>query len=156
NWVESADETIGIQEDAYRKWHNKADGRISYLFAVRTIFNATDELLLKTKEKAKEYNTGIHMHIAEIPEEVDFAKETRGDSPVEYLAKIGFLGEELIAAHTVWLTDREVDLFRLHGVKPSHNPAAAMRVLGFAKIPEMLQKGIPVSIGTDGAPCNNR
>lgn len=156
NWVESTEETLGIQKEAFNKWHNKADGRIKYWFAVRTIFNATEDLLIKTKDIADQLETGLHMHVAEIPEELDFALETTGHTTVEYLNEIGILDRNLLAAHTVWLSDREIDLFRLHDVKASHNAAAAMRVLGFAKIPEMLAKGITVSIGTDGAPCNNR
>lgn len=155
-WIESTEYTLNKQMEAFEKWNNKGDERIKYWFAVRTIFNATDKLLLKTKEIADKYNTGIHMHIAEIPEEIDYCMETRGYSTVEYLSKIGFLDKNILAAHTVWMTDKEVDLFRLHNVKSSHNPAAAMRVLGFAKVPEMLEKGVVVSIGTDGAPCNNR
>lgn len=156
NWVESTDYTLNKQVEAFENWNDKGDGRIKYWFAVRTIFNATDDLLLRTKELADKYDTGIHMHIAEIPDEIDYVKETRGYSTVEYLSKIGFLDKNILGAHTVWLTDKEVDLFRLHDVKASHNPAAAMRVLGFAKVPEMLEKGVVVSIGTDGAPCNNR
>ena len=84
-------------------------------------------------------------------------KLNRGNSTVEHLHKLGALGPNLLAVHTVWLTDREIDLFRLYDVKVSHNPAAAMKVvLGFARIPEMLEKGLNVSIGTDGAPSNNR
>jgi 5-methylthioadenosine/S-adenosylhomocysteine deaminase len=56
----------------------------------------------------------------------------------------------------VWLTNEEVEMFRDYGVKVSHDPASAMRVLGFAKVPRMLREGICVSIGTDGAPTNNR
>jgi len=156
NWVESTDETLNIQKSAYNKWNNAANGRIKYWFAARTIFNVTEDLLLRTKQLADEYDTGIHMHVAEIPEEMAFTKEKYGMTTVEYLNSIGLLDKNLLAAHTVWLTNNEVDLFLLHDVKASHNPAAAMRVLGFAKIPEMLQKGITVSIGTDGAPCNNR
>ncbi len=156
-WRESTDYTLNKQIEAYENWNNKGNGRIKYWFAIRTIFNATDELLLRTKELADKYNTGIHMHIAEIPDEIDYVKKrTGGYSTVEYLSKIGFLDKNILGAHTVWLTDKEVDLFRLHDVKSSHNPAAAMRVLGFAKVPEMLKKGVVVSIGTDGAPCNNR
>jgi 5-methylthioadenosine/S-adenosylhomocysteine deaminase len=156
-WVESTDETLAIQAEAYAKWHGSAEGRIQYWFGIRTIFNATDDLLLKTKEIADRLGTGINMHISEVPEENDFVKEkTGGFSTVEHLARIGFLGSNLLGAHTVWLTDREIDLFRLYDVKSSHNPASAMRVLGFARVPEMLKKGITVSIGTDGAPTNNR
>ena len=66
------------------------------------------------------------------------------------------MDKNLLAVHTVWLTDEEVDMFKEYDVKVSHNPASAMRVLGFAKIPKMLKKGICVSIGTDGASANNR
>ncbi|MCI8853664.1 MAG: amidohydrolase family protein, partial [Lachnospiraceae bacterium] len=69
---------------------------------------------------------------------------------------LGFLGPNLLAAHTVWLTNEEVEMFRDYGVKSSHNPASAMRVLGFAKVPRMLREGVCVAIGTDGAPTNNR
>jgi len=71
-WRESTDYTLNKQIEAYENWNNKGNGRIKYWFAIRTIFNATDELLLRTKELADKYNTGIHMHIAEIPDEIDY------------------------------------------------------------------------------------
>ncbi|MDX8335339.1 amidohydrolase [Candidatus Cetobacterium colombiensis] len=157
NWVKTADEEIETQKELFEKYNNSADGRIKIWFGLRTIFNNSDELILKTKKIADELNTGIHMHIAEIAAENDYVKSSRGNSTVEHLHKLGALGPNLLAVHTVWLTDREIDLFRLYDVKVSHNPAAAMKVvLGFARIPEMLDKGLNVSIGTDGAPSNNR
>ena len=72
------------------------------------------------------------------------------------LERLGVLDQNLLAVHTVWLTNEEVELFRKRDVKVSHNPASAMRVLGFAKIPRMLREGICVSIGTDGASSSNR
>jgi len=153
---ESTDFCLAIQEENIQKWHNTADGRIRVWFGLRTLFNNSDELVKRTKALADKYGVGIHMHVAEVPDEVEFTKATRGASPVELLNKLGALDENMLAVHTVWLTSKEIDLFLLHGVKVSHNPAAAMRVLGFAPIPEMLSKGICVSIGTDGAPSNNR
>ncbi len=156
-WEKTTEEELKTQKELYDKFNNTADGRIKIWFALRTIFNNSDELIIETKKIADELQTGIHMHIAEIAAENDYVKETRGSSTVEHLHKLGALGSNLLAVHTVWLTDREIDLFRLYDVKVSHNPAAAMKVvLGFARIPEMLEKGIPVSIGTDGAPSNNR
>ncbi|WP_448820266.1 amidohydrolase [Cetobacterium sp.] len=156
-WIKTADEELKVQRELYDKYNNTADGRIRIWFGLRTIFNNSDELIVKTKKIADELNTGIHMHIAEIAEENDYVKLNRGNSTVEHLHKLGALGPNLLAVHTVWLTDREIDLFRLYDVKVSHNPAAAMKVvLGFARIPEMLEKGLNVSIGTDGAPSNNR
>ncbi|XPV75661.1 MAG: amidohydrolase [Desulfovibrio sp.] len=155
-WQESTDECLAVQEELIKKHHNTADGRIRTWFGLRTIFNNTDELIIRTKELADKYDVGIHMHVAEVIEEVRYAEADRGMTTVEHLAKLGVLGPNFLAVHTVWLTPREIDLFLLHNVKVSHNPGAAMKVLGFAPVAEMLRKGIAVSIGTDGAPCNNR
>ena len=125
-------------------------------FGLRTIFNNTDDLIVRTKEMADKYGVGVHMHVAEIRDEVEYVKATRGDTTVTHLNKLGVLDKNFLAVHTVWLSNEEVEMFRDHEVKVSHNPAAAMRVLGFAKVPRMLREGICVTIGTDGAPSNNR
>ena len=97
------------------------------------------------------------MHVLEVKDEMDYTRAVKGETTVEHLYRLGALGPNLVAAHVVWLTEREIDLFRLYDVKASHNPAAAMKVvLGFARIPEMIEKGITVGIGTDGAASNNR
>lgn len=156
-WDKTCEEELDTQIELFEKYNNTCDERVKIWFGLRTIFNNSDELIVRTKELADKYKTGIHMHIAEIADEIDFAKTRKGLGTVEHLNELGVLGPNLLAVHTVWLNNRELDLFRLNDVKVSHNPAAAMKVvLGFASIPEMLHKGIPVSIGTDGAPSNNR
>lgn len=156
-WQKTAQEELDFQEELFKKYNDTADGRIKIWFGLRTIFNNSDELIKGTKTLADKYNTGIHMHVLEVKEEMDYTRATRGETTVEHMNRLGALGPNLVAAHTVWLTEGEIDLFRLYDVKVSHNPGAAMKVvLGFAKIPEMLEKGIAVSIGTDGAPSNNR
>ena len=155
-WQRSTEEELARQEEDIKKYHNTADGRVKVWFGIRTIFNATDELILRTKELADKYGVGVHMHIAEARSEVEYAKATRGCTTVTHLNNLGFLDKNIMAAHAVWLTNEEVEMFRDHGVKVSHNPASAMRVLGFAKIPRMLREGICVALGTDGTPTNNR
>ena len=78
-----------------------------------------------------------------------------GEGTVKHLERLGVLDKNLLAVHTVWLTDEELELFRKREVKISHNPASAMRVLGFARIPKMLEMGLRPSIGTDGASSSN-
>lgn len=155
-WKKTTQEELDKQEADLLKYHNTADGRVQVWLGLRTIFNNSDQLIVKTKELADKYGVGVHMHVAEVKEEVVFAKETRGETTVTHLNNLGVLDKNFLAVHTVWLTNEEVKMFRDKGVKVSHNPAAAMRVLGFAKIPRMLKEGICVSIGTDGAPSNNR
>ncbi len=155
-WQEKTEEALHAQVINYEKWNGKADGRIRVWFGLRTIFNNSDELILRTKELADQYKVGIHMHVAEVKEEVEYARQTRGATTVTHLNHLGVLDRNFLAVHTVWLTDEEIQMFAEHQVKVSHNPASAMRVLGFAKVPEMIQAGVCVSIGTDGAPSNNR
>jgi 5-methylthioadenosine/S-adenosylhomocysteine deaminase len=155
-WNESTDQALESQVDLLERWHGKANGRIRVWFGLRTIFNNSDELILRTKELADRYWVGIHMHVAEVKEEVEFARATRGATTVTHLNRLGVLDANLLAVHTVWLTDEEIELFAEKKVKVSHNPASAMRVLGFARVPEMLRAGVCVSIGTDGAPTSNR
>jgi 5-methylthioadenosine/S-adenosylhomocysteine deaminase len=155
-WNESTDRALDIQVANIERWNGKADGRIRVWFGLRTVFNNSNDLLVRTKQLADQYGVGIHMHVAEVKEEVEFAQATRGATTVTLLNQLGVLDRNLLAVHTVWLTDEEIQMFADHDVKVSHNPAAAMRVLGFARVPEMLKKGICVSIGTDGAPSNNR
>ncbi|KAI3920312.1 hypothetical protein MKW92_006282 [Papaver armeniacum] len=120
--------------------------------------NATDKLLFETRDAVKELNTGIHMHVAEIAYENEFVTKTRevDHGTVTYLEKIELLQPNLLAAHSVWVNDTEIGFLSKAGVKVSHCPAAAMRMLGFAPVKEMLDAGICVSLGTDGAPSNNR
>lgn len=149
---------IESQKELYKKYHNTVDGRIRIWFGIRQIMNATDQLLLETRDVSEELNTGIHMHVAEIPYENDLVVSTRGvqHGTVTYLEKIGLLRQNLLAAHSVWVDKNEISSLSTSGVKVSHCPASAMRMLGFAPIKEMLDAGVCVSLGTDGAPSNNR
>lgn len=159
SWVtRTTDECIQLQKELYNKHHNTADGRIRVWFGIRQIMNSTDRLLLETRDAARQLKTGIHMHVAEIPYENQLVMDTRkaNHGTVTHLEKIEFLQNNLLAAHTVWVNNTEIGFLSRAGVKVSHCPAAAMRMLGFAPIREMLDAGICVSLGTDGAPSNNR
>lgn len=155
-WRRTTQEELDVQVQDLKDWHNTYNGRVKVWFGLRTLFNDSDELVVRTKELADQYQVGVHMHVAEAKAEVDYVKETKGVTTVTHLNNLGVLDKNLLAVHTVWLTDEEIDMFVKHDVKVSHNPASAMRVLGFAKIPKMLKKGVCVSMGTDGASANNR
>jgi 5-methylthioadenosine/S-adenosylhomocysteine deaminase len=155
-WQRTTEEELEQQIDDLNKYHNTADGRVQVWFGLRTIFNNTDELIVKTKELADKYGVGVHMHVAEAKSEIEYTQAVYGEPTVTHLHKLGVLDKNLLAVHTVWLTNEEIDLFKKYDVKVSHNPASAMRVLGFAKIPQMLKKKVCVSIGTDGVSSSNR
>ena len=155
-WQRTMEQELEDQLADFERFHNTADGRVQVWFGLRTIFNNTDELIVRTKELADERGVGVHMHVAEAKSEIEYTQEKYGEGTVSHLNRLGVLGPNLLAVHTVWLTNDEVDMFVKNDVKVSHNPASAMRVLGFAKIPQMLAKGVCVSIGTDGASSSNR
>ena len=155
-WQKTAQEELDQQVEDFKKYHNTADGRVQVWFGLRTIFNNTDDLIVRTKELADQYGVGVHMHVAEAKSEIDYTMEVFGEPTVTHLEHLGVLDQNLLAVHTVWLTNEEVSLLKQRDVKVSHNPASAMRVLGFAKIPRMLDEGICVTIGTDGASSSNR
>ncbi|KMZ60430.1 5-methylthioadenosine/S-adenosylhomocysteine deaminase [Zostera marina] len=159
NWSNlSTDYCLETQKSLYRKHHNTANGLIRVWFGLRQIMNATDRLLIETRDIAKELKTGIHMHVAEVAYENEHVMKTRevNHGTVTHLQKLGLLRDNLLAAHTVWVNETEIDFLSKAGVKVSHCPAAAMRMLGFAPIKEMINSGVCVSLGTDGAPSNNR
>ena len=154
-WQRTTEQELEQQVCDLEKYHNTCDGRVQVWFGLRTIFNNTDELCIRTKELADKYGVGIHMHVAEAKEEKEYTYARWGEGTVKHLEGLGVLDKNLLAVHTVWLTDEEIALFKKRDVKVSHNPASAMRVLGFARIPKMLKEGICLSIGTDGASYSN-
>lgn len=155
-WQKTADEELEAQLEDFERFHNTADGRVQVWFGLRTIFNNSDDLIVRTKELADARGVGVHMHVAEAKSEIDYTMDVHGEPTVTHLNRLGVLDRNLLAVHTVWLTNEEINMFVDHDVKVSHNPASAMRVLGFAKIPQMIDKGVCVSIGTDGASSSNR
>jgi 5-methylthioadenosine/S-adenosylhomocysteine deaminase len=95
-------------------------------------------------------------HVAETRKEVEDITRDHGASPVEYLARIGFLSPRDVFAHTVHLTEGEISLLKQNGVGSVHNPQSNMKLAsGVAPVPQMLRAGVAVGLGTDGAASNN-
>ena len=132
------------------------DGRIKVFFGPHSPYTASEELLVKVRELADENGMGIHIHVSETQKEINDSLDERGLRPFEYLEKIGFLGPDVVAAHCVWLSDNEIEIIKKHGVKVSHNPCSNMKLAsGIAPVSKLIENGICVSIGTDGASSNN-
>ncbi|MEM3061905.1 MAG: amidohydrolase, partial [Candidatus Bathyarchaeia archaeon] len=131
--------------------------RIKFVMGPHAPYTCSDETLLKAVEMAENENSLIHTHLAETrSEQVEFENK-HGLREIEYLDKIGFLNSRLVAAHCVWLTKNEIKILKEKGVKVSHCPTSNMKlgVGGVAPLPEMLEKGMTVSLGTDGPASNN-
>lgn len=131
-------------------------GRVRAFIGPHAPYTCSEELLLKAKDLAEKHKTRLHIHIAESQKEVKDSKEQRGAPPFEYLDKIGFLGENVLAVHSVWASKKEIGILKRRDVKVVHNPISNMKIAnGVAPVPEYVKKGICVSLGTDGPASNN-
>jgi 5-methylthioadenosine/S-adenosylhomocysteine deaminase len=152
NMVLSTKDAVRTNVELVERWQNAADGRIHAWFGLRQIMVCSEELWEKFKELATTYKTGIHTHLAEVPDEVVWALRRWGKRPVERLYDTGFLGPNILFAHMVYLTDREVAYAAERKVKIAHCPVGILqRISRPTKVPQMLAAGITVGLGTDGA-----
>ena len=140
----------------FENCNGMADGRIKVFLGPHSPYTASEELLIKVRELADKYGMGIHIHVSETQKEIDDVSAEKGLRPFEYLDKIGLLGPDVVAAHSVWLSDEEIEIIRKNDVKVSHNPCSNMKLAsGIAPVSKLLENDICVSIGTDGASSNN-
>ncbi|MBB6215140.1 5-methylthioadenosine/S-adenosylhomocysteine deaminase [Anaerosolibacter carboniphilus] len=154
--MESTDHSIRESERLLKAWHGKDNGRIQYAFAPRFVVSCTEELLLRVRDLAREYGVMIHTHASENQGEIALVEKDRGMRNIIYLHKLGLTGENLILAHCIWLDDEEMKILAATGTKIAHCPNSNLKLAsGIAKIPELLDMGANISIGADGAPCNN-
>ncbi len=153
---ESTGTCLEAQDELVERWHGSAGGRLRVSYTLRTIFNCSDELIMESAERARRHGTLVQMHVAEVPEEIEHAVATRGTTVLRHLHKLGVLGPGFLAIHSVFLEDEELDLLATTETPVSHNAASAMRILGIPRIADMLERGVIVGLGTDGAPTNNR
>lgn len=124
--------------------------------APHSIYTCSKETLLKSKEIALEFNVPIHIHLSETFKELNESIQKYGMRPVKYLNKIGFFGGVVIAAHSIWVDEEEIDIMSKFGVSVSHCIESNLKLSsGIAPIAKMVKKGVNVSIGTDGAASNN-
>jgi len=159
--IEGGSEEKGEKElktgtEFIRTWDGAFGGRIRAVFGPHAPYTCTPNFLKKVKEMADEMNTLIHIHVSETEHEVKEIKERYGKTPVRLLDEIGFLDENVVIAHAVWLDEEEMRILKERNVSVAHNPVSNLKLAsGIAKITEMFSMGINVCIGTDGAASNN-
>lgn len=139
-----------------KKCHNTADGRIKIAFGPHAPYTCSRELLEEVRKKADKMGLKIHIHVSETEFEVQQITETYGSRPFEYLDEIGFLGSDVIAAHAVWLSDKEIEIIKENDVRLSHNPVSNMKLAsGISPVSKLMGSGVNLSLGTDGTASNN-
>ncbi|WP_319550043.1 amidohydrolase [Desulfogranum marinum] len=120
------------------------------------VYTCSPELLVRLGNMARDNDLLYHVHLAENSDEVNTCKERYGCSPVQHLEKLGLLDEHVVAAHCVMVTDDEIELMAERGVKVAHCPESNLKLAsGVAPVPKLIDQGVTVGIGTDGAASNN-
>ena len=154
---EEAESSIGESLALLEKWHGAAGGRVRYCFAPRFAVSCTRELLERVARLARERGVLIHTHASENRTEIELVERQTGRRNVEYLDSVGITGPHVALAHCVHVNEEELGLLARTGTHVAHCPSSNLKLgSGIAPVAEMLERGVSVSIGADGAPCNNR
>lgn len=151
---ESCEDNLRHTEELYRAYHGAGNGRVDIWFGLRQVMTCSPELVRRTGELARAYNTGVHAHLCEHKDEVSFCLQNYKKRPAEFLDEMGVLGPNLITAHNVTLSESDITLMARREVKFIHCPRANLTSHGFPKTPRILECGGEVGIGCDGAAGN--
>ncbi len=131
-------------------------GMVSVLLSPSNAQWASDDFFLRTKELSARYGAAVHMHLVESWYQKEFGIRTWGKTPVAHLADLGFLGPGLSCAHSVWLTEGDIELLAASGSTVCHNPSSNLRLKnGIAPVNAMLAGGVNVAMGTDSTAIND-
>jgi cytosine/adenosine deaminase-related metal-dependent hydrolase len=152
--VRDTEEAVRILEGVAKAYSNISNGRVKPWVTVFSPDYASDELLIKAKELADHYRTTLTLHTSYSEQGVKAFQAERGRRPIKHLADIGVLGENVLLSHSLIVSDEEIDLLAKSGAKVVYCPSAAVRGSGatkYGRFPEMLSKGIAVSLGSDAA-----
>jgi 5-methylthioadenosine/S-adenosylhomocysteine deaminase len=155
--AERTQDSIDQSLELIANWHGKADGRIRCCFAPRFAVSCTSELLAEVAQLARERGVMIHTHASENKSECEMVESETGMRNVAYLDSLGISGGHVMLAHCIHLSKEEMEMLGRTKTNVAHCPSSNLKLgSGLARVAEMLARNISVSLGADGAPCNNR
>jgi cytosine/adenosine deaminase-related metal-dependent hydrolase len=164
--MDAPDTPKGLKEDTARsvadslallkRWHGAEDGRLRYAFCPRFVLSCTEPLLKQVAELATAWNARIHTHASENRTECELVRQRTGKDNVAYFHSLKLAGPHVTLAHGVWLSEEERRLLVQSGTVVCHCPSSNLKLAsGIAQVPELLDQGVHVCLGSDGAPCTN-
>ncbi len=161
---ETTSESLAESDALCQRWHGAADGRLHYAYAPRFVLSCSDALLRGVAERLASASpaTGgilprLHTHASEQLDEVAVVRARYGQGNVDALAALGLSGPKAVLAHCVHLDEGEIARMAQQGTHVAHCPSSNLKLgSGIAKVVELLDAGINVALGADGAPCSNR
>lgn len=149
----SIDESLAL----IKNWNGESNGRIRCCFAPRFAISCTRELLTEVSRLAREHGVLIHTHASENTTECAIVQHESGMRNVAYLDSLGISGAHVVLAHCVHVDSNEIQTLMSSKTNVSHCPSSNLKLgSGIAPVAQMLYAGVSVSLGADGAACNNR
>jgi 5-methylthioadenosine/S-adenosylhomocysteine deaminase len=152
----SEDDRLNEAISVFRDWNGAFDGRIRIALAPHAVYTCSPQYIRAIRNTAEKLNAYIHVHVDETVKEHNDCLQQYGKTPVKHLYDTGLFDLPSIAAHCVHVTDKDMDLMKEKNVTFVHNPGSNLKLAsGIAPVPDALEKGLNVALGTDGASSNN-
>lgn len=143
---------VGVHEH----WHGQAEGRVTVGLGPHSAYLCSPGYLREILAEAERLKCGLHIHLAETEREVEESRQRHGSTPAQLLADLGCFRVPTIAAHGIYLDAADQRLLAESGVSVAHNPGSNLKLAnGIAPVQNLLDSGVNVSLGTDGAASNN-
>lgn len=152
----STDDELKNTHALAAEFHNKNE-KIRYGFAPRFVLSSSETLLTETSEMMKDFQGSVyHTHSSENKDEGSRVREMFGCGNIEYFDRVKVLNGKTVLAHCVHVNKNEIDILAERKVAVAHCPSSNLKLgSGIAPVPDFIKKRITVSLGSDGAPCNN-
>ena len=155
--LEDTEESLKESLALLDAWHGLGEGRVRYCFAPRFAVSCTSELLSSVGRLARERDVMVHTHASENQTECELVEQSTQLRNITYMHSLGLTGRHVALAHCIHLDDNEIAIIKRTGTNVVHCPSSNLKLgSGIAPIQRMLEEGISVSLGADGAACNNR
>ncbi len=155
--LEQTRASIDASLDLAKRWNGRGDGRLRAALAPRFAISCSRELLEEVGRLSAASELLVHTHASENRDEIALVRSRTGRSNVGYLDDVGVASPRLCLAHCVWVDEADQALLQARDVKVAHCPGSNLKLgSGIAPVVEMRARGICVSLGADGAACNNQ
>ncbi len=162
--VQCFDESQSVEQNTqipeslalFEQYHGAAGGRVRIDFSVHAEYTCKSHIVKAYSDLCREKGGRMHIHLSETAREQRECVERYGKTPAEWFEALGTFDSPTAAAHCVFVTEGDMDILKAHGVSVIHNPTSNLKLgSGFAPVRAMMDRGINVTLGTDGTASNN-
>lgn len=154
--LETTADSLRVCEEQKQRWHRSSDGRINFVYAPRFILSCSDALMRQVAERSTADRVLIHTHASENKGEIEVVRKITGHQNLRALRELGCLHTGTVVAHGVWIDDSEESVLVESGAAICHCPASNLKLAsGIADVTRLLERGVRVGLGADGAACDN-